>query len=97
MTFSTPGIKAPNEEISDDTLLDTLKQVVDERTELTRKLQVPSYNCCVYVSQLLTIGSDHMNTPSAQYDENSMILGIPLLHPVLLYFCQLDIVDHVFI
>ena len=38
VTFSTPGIKAPDGEISDDELIDTLKKVVDERTSLHRKL-----------------------------------------------------------
>ena len=37
VTFSTPGIKAPSGEIADDALFDTLKSIVDERTELKRK------------------------------------------------------------
>ena len=39
VTFSTPGIKAPTTEISDDELLDTLKQIIEERTDLTRQVQ----------------------------------------------------------
>ena len=38
VTFSTPGIKAPSGELADDTLFDTLKKIVDERTELKRKI-----------------------------------------------------------
>jgi len=50
-TFSTPGIKAPDTEISDDDLLDTLKKVIDERTnsfknikELEQKLKMAETN-----------------------------------------------------
>lgn len=50
-TFSTPGIKAPDTEISDDDLLDTLKKVIDERTnsfknikELEQKLKMADIN-----------------------------------------------------
>ena len=39
VTFSTPGIKAPDTEISDDTLLDTLKKLINERTELQQKIK----------------------------------------------------------
>lgn len=39
VTFSTPGIKAPDSEISDDQLLDTLKKLINERTELQQKLK----------------------------------------------------------
>ena len=39
VTFSTPGIKAPDSEISDDQLLDTLKKLITERTELQQKLK----------------------------------------------------------
>ncbi|KAK3583390.1 hypothetical protein CHS0354_040353 [Potamilus streckersoni] len=39
VTFSTPGIKAPDTEISDDELLETMKKIMDERTELLRKVQ----------------------------------------------------------
>ena len=30
VTFSTPGIKAPDKEITDDELLDTLKQIIGQ-------------------------------------------------------------------
>ncbi|KAK3104566.1 hypothetical protein FSP39_005088 [Pinctada imbricata] len=36
--FATPGIKAPDGEISDDELLETLKKLIDERTEFHRKM-----------------------------------------------------------
>ena len=39
VTFSTPGIKAPDTEISDDSLLDTLKKLINERTELQQKIK----------------------------------------------------------
>ena len=39
VTFSTPGIKAPTDEISDDELLETLKKIIDERTDLRREVQ----------------------------------------------------------
>ena len=39
VTLSTPNIKAPDTEISDDELLETLKSVVDDRTDMTRKVQ----------------------------------------------------------
>ncbi|KAJ8320668.1 hypothetical protein KUTeg_002255 [Tegillarca granosa] len=39
VTFSTPGIKAPESEISDDELLDQLKKIIDERTEFYRKVK----------------------------------------------------------
>ena len=39
VTFSTPGIKAPDTEISDDQLLDTLKKLINERTELQQKIK----------------------------------------------------------
>lgn len=38
-TFSTPGIKAPEKEISDDELMQTLKKQLDERTELLEKIK----------------------------------------------------------
>ncbi|XP_052213963.1 forkhead-associated domain-containing protein 1-like isoform X2 [Dreissena polymorpha] len=50
-TFSTPGIKAPDTEISDDELLETLKKIIDERTnsfknikELEHKLKMADTN-----------------------------------------------------
>ncbi|XP_052820992.1 forkhead-associated domain-containing protein 1-like isoform X2 [Mya arenaria] len=50
-TFSTPGIKAPDTEISDDDLLETLKKIIDERTnsfrtikELEQKLKMADTN-----------------------------------------------------
>ena len=39
LTFSTPGIKAPTGEIDDNELLETLKKVIDERTDLIRQVQ----------------------------------------------------------
>ncbi len=39
VTFSTPGIKAPTDEIGDDELLDTLKKIIEERTDLRREVQ----------------------------------------------------------
>ena len=39
VTYSTPGIRAPDKEINDDELLEALKGLIDERTELTRKIQ----------------------------------------------------------
>lgn len=39
VTFSTPNIKAPDKEITDDELLETLKALIDERTDMTRKVQ----------------------------------------------------------
>ena len=39
VTFSTPGIKAPDGDISDDQLMETLKKLIDQRTELTRNVQ----------------------------------------------------------
>ena len=39
VTFSTPGIKAPTSEIDDDELLDTLKKIIEERTDLIRQVQ----------------------------------------------------------
>ncbi|XP_064642257.1 forkhead-associated domain-containing protein 1-like [Lineus longissimus] len=36
VTFSTPGVKAPDDEVSDDELVTMLKKVIDERTELHR-------------------------------------------------------------
>lgn len=39
VTFSTPGIKAPESEISDDELLDQLKKIIDERTEFYRQVK----------------------------------------------------------
>ena len=39
VTFSTPNIKAPEKEISDDELLESLKSLIDERTDMTRKVQ----------------------------------------------------------
>ena len=44
VTFSTPGIRTPDKEINDDELIDTLKKVIDERTELMRKLQDANEN-----------------------------------------------------
>ena len=41
-TFSTPGVKAPNKQISDDELLAVLKKSIDERTDLVKKFQVRS-------------------------------------------------------
>lgn len=38
-TFSTPGIKAPDTEISDDELLETLKKIIDERTNSFTKIK----------------------------------------------------------
>lgn len=38
-TFSTPGIKAPDTEITDDELLETLKKVIDERTNSYRQIK----------------------------------------------------------
>ncbi|WAR14835.1 FHAD1-like protein [Mya arenaria] len=38
-TFSTPGIKAPDTEISDDDLLETLKKIIDERTNSFRTIK----------------------------------------------------------
>lgn len=38
-TFSTPGIKAPDTEISDDELLETLKKIIDERTNSFRNIK----------------------------------------------------------
>ncbi|CAC5400757.1 unnamed protein product [Mytilus coruscus] len=37
--FSTPGIKAPEAEISDDELVETLKKLIDERTEFYKKIK----------------------------------------------------------
>ena len=39
VTFSTPGIKAPTGEIDDNELIETLKKVIDERTDLIRQVQ----------------------------------------------------------
>jgi chromosome segregation ATPase len=38
-TFSTPGVKAPETEITDDELLETLKKLLDERTSLMGKIR----------------------------------------------------------
>ncbi|KAL4221029.1 Forkhead-associated (FHA) phosphopeptide binding domain 1 [Mactra antiquata] len=38
-TFSTPGIKAPETEISDDDLLETLKKIIDERTNSFKNIK----------------------------------------------------------
>lgn len=38
-TFSTPGIKAPEKEILDEDLMQTLKKQLDERTELLSKIK----------------------------------------------------------
>lgn len=38
VTFSTPGIRAPDKEISDDDLITTLRKLVEERTESTVKM-----------------------------------------------------------
>ena len=48
VTFSTPGIRAPDKEINDDELMETLKKVVDERTDLMRKLQDANENINVF-------------------------------------------------
>ena len=37
--FSTPGIKSPEAEISDDELIETLKKLIDERTEFYKKIK----------------------------------------------------------
>ncbi|XP_067659401.1 forkhead-associated domain-containing protein 1-like [Haliotis asinina] len=39
VTFSTPGIKAPEAEITDDELIETMKKLIDERTSLTNKIK----------------------------------------------------------
>ena len=39
VTFSTPGIKAPTGEIDDHELIETLKKIIDERTDLIRQVQ----------------------------------------------------------
>ena len=39
VTYSTPGIKAPDKEIDDDALIEQLKKVIDERTDLKRQVQ----------------------------------------------------------
>ncbi|XP_046360042.2 forkhead-associated domain-containing protein 1-like isoform X3 [Haliotis rufescens] len=39
VTFSTPGIKAPETEITDDELIETMKKLIDERTSLTNKIK----------------------------------------------------------
>lgn len=44
VTFSTPGIRAPDREINDDELMEILKKVIDERTELMRSLQDANEN-----------------------------------------------------
>lgn len=38
-TFSTPGVKAPETVISDDELLETLKKLLDDRTQLLGKIR----------------------------------------------------------
>ncbi|XP_074654720.1 uncharacterized protein LOC141908523 isoform X2 [Tubulanus polymorphus] len=38
VAFSTPGVKYPEDEIKDDELLETLKKMIDERTEMHRKM-----------------------------------------------------------
>nr|KAG5691839.1 hypothetical protein BaRGS_033443 [Batillaria attramentaria] len=38
-TYSTPGVKAPEKEISDDELMQSLKKQLDERTELLGKIK----------------------------------------------------------
>ncbi|XP_041377667.1 forkhead-associated domain-containing protein 1-like isoform X2 [Gigantopelta aegis] len=38
-TFSTPGVKAPETEITDDELIETMKSLMNQRTELTQKIQ----------------------------------------------------------
>ncbi|CAH1772597.1 unnamed protein product [Owenia fusiformis] len=38
VTYSTPGIRAPDDEISDSDLLDQLKKTIDERTEFSRQI-----------------------------------------------------------
>ncbi len=38
-TFSTPGIRAPDKEIGDDELLDTLKKLIDERTQASQHMK----------------------------------------------------------
>ncbi|XP_069112463.1 forkhead-associated domain-containing protein 1-like isoform X2 [Argopecten irradians] len=39
VTYSTPGIKAPETEIGDDELIETLKKIVDERTSFFQKVK----------------------------------------------------------
>ena len=38
MTFSTPGVRAPDEELNDEDLIDSLKRVIEERTDLSRQV-----------------------------------------------------------
>jgi len=38
VAFSTPGVKYPDDEITDDDLMDSLRVVIDERTEKQRQI-----------------------------------------------------------
>lgn len=38
VTFSTPGVRAPDDEIKDDQLIEMLRKVIDERTEFHKKI-----------------------------------------------------------
>lgn len=39
LTFSSPETPSPQEEISDDKLVETLKKFIDDRTELRRRIK----------------------------------------------------------
>ena len=38
VAFSTPGVKYPDDEIPDDQLMDSLKKLIDERTERQKQI-----------------------------------------------------------
>lgn len=38
VAFSTPGVKYPDEELPDDKLMDSLKKLIDERTERQKQI-----------------------------------------------------------
>lgn len=38
MAFSTPGVKYPDDEVPDDKLMDSLKKLIDERTNNQRQI-----------------------------------------------------------
>ena len=73
-TFSTPGIKAPDTEISDDELLETLKKIIDERTnsfqqikELEQKLKSSDKNNKDYQKNLSDIKKAVQNAKVSLY------------------------------
>ena len=75
MTFSTPGIRAPDKEIADDELMETLKKVVDERTELMRKLQDANENINVANSTKKDIIE---SSKKIKQQLNEAVVGAPL-------------------